>query len=102
MANKLTESSVETIQKFIIEGRKILFKEDLKIFVQIRFNPNDTDGSQKWKIIFGGNEFHTKEIFINIPSKTESHFYENLNGFKHHIVCQANTILFEKNQCNIN
>ena len=101
MSIKLAEANAEQIQQFIIEGRKILFKEENKIFVEIRFNHNDIDGTRKWRVIFNDNEFHTSEIFIEIPCKTESKFYEELGGFKHHIVCSANRINFENNLCNI-
>lgn len=99
MSIKLAEANVQSIQEFILEGKKILFKEDDLIFVEIRFNHNDIDGTRKWRVIFNGNEFHTSEIFIFIPSRTESKFYEQLGGYKHHIVCDASTITFEKNIC---
>jgi hypothetical protein len=99
MSIKLAEANVEKIQQFIIEGKKILFQEESKIFVEIRFNHNDIDGTRKWRVIFNGNEFHTSEIFIEIPCKTESKFHEELQGYKHHIVCNALTITFDKNIC---
>jgi hypothetical protein len=101
MANKELQNTSSVIQNFIIEGRKIFFKEDSKIFVEIRFNHNDVDGTRKWRVIFNENEFHTSEIMINIPSMTQSKFYEELGGYKHHIVCSANTINFQNNVCNI-
>jgi hypothetical protein len=101
MSIKLAEANAEQIQQFIIEGKKILFKEESKIFIEIRFNNNDVDGTRKWRVIFNGNEFHTSEIMINIPSMTQSKFYEELGGYKHHIVCSANTINFQNNVCNI-
>lgn len=99
MSIKLNEATTEQIQQFIIDGKKILFQEDSKIFVQIRFNHNDIDGTRKWRVIFNGNEFHTQEIYIEIPSRTESSYYEELQGYKHHIVCDANNIFFEHNRC---
>lgn len=99
---KLSESNQQTIQNFIIEGRKIFFKEEEKtIFTQIRFNPEDTDGTKKWRVIFNSNEFFTSEIFIDIPTRTQSDYYEELGGYKHHIVCDANQILFKENKCMI-
>lgn len=101
MGIKMSTGNQESIQKLIIEGNKVLFKEDGVIFVQIRFNNNDVDGTRKWRVIFNGNEFHTSEIFVEIPSRTESKFYEDLGEYKHHIVCKANTVNFEKNICTI-
>ena len=81
---------------FIIEGRKLFFKENQPMFVEIRFNNNDVDGTRKWRVIFSGKEFHTAEIFIEIPCKTESKFYEDLGGYKHHIVADAKEVVFDK------
>lgn len=94
--------SKDSIQNLILSGKNIVFKKnDSLIFVEIRFNHNDIDGTRKWRIIFRGCEFHTSEIFINIPSRTESKFDEYLRGYKHHIVCDANEIKFENNVANI-
>jgi hypothetical protein len=101
MANKELQNTSNVIQNFIIEGRKLFFKEKQPIFVEIRFNHNDVDGTRKWRVIFNGKEFHTAEIFIEIPCKTESKFYEDLGGYKHHFVCNANIIYFENNICRI-
>ena len=101
MENKELHNTSSVIQNFIIEGRKLFFKENQPMFVEIRFNNNDVDGTRKWRVIFSGKEFHTAEIFIEIPCKTESKFYEDLGGYKHHIVCNANFIYFENNICKI-
>lgn len=101
MGIKMSTGNQESIQKLILEGNRVLFKEDGVIFVEIRFNNNDVDGTRKWRVIFNGNEFHTSEIFVEIPSRTESKFYEDLGEYKHHIVCNANTVNFEKNICTI-
>lgn len=98
---KKTQSK-DSVQELILIGKNIVFKEENKtIFVEIRFNHNDTDGTRKWRVIFKGNEFHTSEIVINIPSKTESKFDEYLGGYKHHIVCDALKIVFKDNIANI-
>jgi hypothetical protein len=101
MANKELKNTPSSIQQFILDGHKLFFKEKQSIFVEIRFNHNDVDGTRKWRVIFNEKEFHTSEIFIEIPCKTESKFYEELGGFKHHIVCSANKIIFENNICKI-
>lgn len=101
MANKELQNTPISIQQFILNGDKLFFKEKQPIFVEIRFNHNDVDGTRKWRVIFNGKEFHTSEILIEIPCKTESKFHEDLGGYKHHIVCNANKILFEKNICTI-
>ena len=43
-----------------------------------------------------GLEFHVSEIKITIPCRTESEFYEDLGGYKHHIVMDANEVVFDK------
>jgi hypothetical protein len=102
MKTNQLQDSFSVIQNFISNGNKLFFKEKQPIFVEIRFNNNDVDGTKKWRIIFNGKEYHVGEIFIEIPCKTESKFHEELGGFKHHIVCNANKIFFEKNICKIN
>jgi hypothetical protein len=90
-------ASATAMQEMILEGRKILMKKpDSKYFIQIRFNHNDIDGTRKWRVIMDGLEFHVSEIKITIPCRTESEFYEDLGGYKHHIVMDANEVVFDK------
>lgn len=85
------------LQNLILEGRKILMKKpEGKYFIQIRFNHNDVDGTRKWRVIMDGLEFHVSEIIISIPCRTESEYFEDLGGYKHHIVADANSVLFDK------
>lgn len=87
----------ETIQKYILEGRKVLLKKENETsFVRIRFNNNDTDGTTKWRVIINGNLFHTSEIVINCQTRTLTENFEDV-GIKHHITCNASEILFENN-----
>lgn len=90
-------TTASNLQDLILEGRKILMKKpEGKYFVQIRFNHNDIDGTRKWRVILDGLEFQVSEIKINVPCKTESELYEDLNGYKHHIVADANSVVFDK------
>jgi len=91
----------ETIQKFISEGREVvMMKENETSFVRIRFNNDDTDGTNKWRILINGNEFYTSEIIINCPTRTLTEKFEEI-GIKHHIVCEAKKIVFKGNMANI-
>ena len=90
-------STATALQNLILEGRKIMMKKpEGKYFVEIRFNHNDIDGTRKWRVILDGLEFHVAEIIVSIPCRTESKFYEDLGGYKHHIIADANEILFNK------
>ena len=90
-------TTATALQKMILEGRKILMKKpDGTYFIQIRFNHNDIDGTRKWRVILDGLEFHVSEIVLSIPCRTESEFYEDLGGYKHHIVADANEVVFDK------
>ena len=96
-------TTASNLQNFISEGRKILMKKpDGEYFIQIRFNHNDIDGTRKWRVILDGLEFQVSEIMINIPCKTESEFFEDLGGYKHHIVTNAPSVIFEKTIAYIN
>ena len=87
----------ETIQKYILEGRKVLIKKENETsFVRIRFNNNDTDGTQKWRVIINGNLLHTSEIVVNCQARTLTETFEDV-GVKHHFICHATEILFENN-----
>jgi hypothetical protein len=87
----------ETIQKYILEGRKVLLKKENETsFVRIRFNNNDTDGTTKWRVIINGNLLHASEVVINCQTRTLTETFEDV-GVKHHFTCQANEILFENN-----
>lgn len=98
----LKQTTKETLQIYILEGRKIILKKlDEKQKVQIRFNHWDTDGTRKWRVIVDGVEFHTSEIVITTNSRTESEYFENLNEYKHHIIVDANQVEFNKNIANI-
>lgn len=91
------QDTKETIQKYILEGRKVLIKKENETsFVRIRFNNNDTDGTTKWRVIINGNLFHTSEIVFNCQTRTMTENFDEV-GIKHHIVCNANEIIFKNN-----
>ena len=95
-------SATDSIQKFIVEGREVVMKKENETsFVRIRFNNMDTDGTEKWRIIINGNEFHTSEIIINCPTRTFTEKFEDV-GVKHHVVCDAKEIIFKNNIATIN
>jgi hypothetical protein len=95
-------STLDNIQKFIIEGREVVIKKENETsFVRIRFNNMDTDGSEKWRVLINGNELHTSEIIINCPTRTFSEKFEDV-GIKHHVVCDAKEIIFKNNIAHIN
>ena len=90
-------TTATALQDLILEGRKIIMKKpNGKYFIQIRFNHNDIDGTRKWRVIMDGLEFHISEIIITTPCRTESEFYEDLGGYKHHIVADAKEVVFDK------
>jgi hypothetical protein len=94
----IKQTTKEILQSFILEGKKIILKKENETqFIQIRFNLNDFDGTTKWRVIVDGIEYFTSEIKIEISCKTESEFYEDLGGYKHHIVLQANKVEFYNN-----
>jgi hypothetical protein len=97
MEIKKNSTTASNLQDLILEGRKILMKKpEGKYFIQIRFNHNDIDGTRKWRVILDGLEFHVSEIVLSIPCKTESELYEDLNGYKHHIVADSDSVVFDK------
>jgi hypothetical protein len=97
MEIKKNSTTASNLQNLILEGRKILMKKsEGKYFIQIRFNHNDIDGTRKWRVIIDGLEFHVSEIVLSIPCKTESELYEDLNGYKHHIVADSDSVVFDK------
>ena len=99
---KEQQTQTQIIQKSITEGRQVIMKkENQTSFVRIRFNNMDTDGLEKWRIIINGNEFHVSEILINCKTRTLTEKFEDV-GIKHHIVCDANQIIFKDNVANIN
>ena len=96
---KLTQT--EIIQQNIKEGRLVVMKkENQNLLIRIRFNNMQTDDSEKWRLLVNGNEFHTSEIIINCSTRTFTEKFEDV-GIKHHIVCDAKEIIFEKNIANI-
>jgi hypothetical protein len=103
METKKNSTTATALQNLILEGRKIIMKKpEGKYFVEVRFNHNDIDGTRKWRVILDGLEFHVSEIILSIPCRTESKFYEDLGGYKHHIVADANEVLFNKSIAYIN
>ena len=96
--NKMGITSTESLQNFILEGRKILLKKQSgKQKIRIRFNNKDVDGTRKWRVIVENVEFHTSEIKILIESRTESEFFKELDEYKHHIVVDSNQVEFKNN-----
>lgn len=97
MEIKKNSTTASNLQNLILEGRKILMKKpEGKYFIQIRFNHNDIDGTRKWRVILDGLEFHVSEIVLSIPCRTESEFHEDLGGYKHHIVADTDSVVFDK------
>lgn len=97
MEVKKNSTTPSQLQEFILEGRKIIMKKpEGKYFIEIRFNHTDIDGTRKWRVILDGLEFHVSEIMISIPCRTESKFYEDLGGYKHHIVADSKEVVFDK------
>jgi hypothetical protein len=76
-------------------------KEHESLFVRIKFNDDDTDGSEKWRLLINGNEFYTREILINCPTRTLTEKFEDI-GIKHHVVCEAKEVIFKDNVAIIN
>lgn len=99
---KSKETQTETIQRNIKEGRQVVMKkENESLFIRIRFNNNQTDDSEKWRLLVNGNEFHTSEILINCPTRTLTERFEDV-GIKHHVVCEAKEVIFKDNVAIIN
>ena len=97
---KLTQT--EIIQANIREGRQVVMKkENETLFIRIMFNNMDTDGSEKWRLLVNGNEFHTSEIIINCSTRTLTENFIDV-GIKHHIVCEAKEVIFKDNIATIN
>jgi hypothetical protein len=95
---EIKQTTKEILQGFILEGKKIILKKENQTqFIQIRFNLNDSNGKTKWRVIIDGIEYLTSEVKIIIPCNTESEFYEDLGGYKHHIVTVANKVEFDNN-----
>jgi hypothetical protein len=95
---KAKEKKIKTIQRQILDGRKVqlISSEKLTSLVRLRYNNTDTDGTKKWRIIIHEEEYHTSEIKISCPTRTLTENFEGI-GEKHHIVCDAVGIIFENN-----
>jgi len=100
--NQKGETKTQIIQTNILEGRKVALvsSEKLTSLVRIIYNNNDTDGTQKWRVIIDDQEFKTSEIKISIPTRTLTETFEGI-GEKHHFVCDSKVVIFENNVANI-
>ena len=100
--NQKGETKTQTIQRNILEGRKVALvsSEKLTTLVRIRYNNTDTDGTQKWRVIIDDEEFFTSEIKISIPTRTLTETFEGI-GEKHHFGCDSKVVIFENNIANI-
>ena len=93
-----TNSVQQTLQESISKGNHVVIqKENAKSFVQIRFNNKDIDGTKKWRVIIDSVEYLVSEIEILTHSRTQSDFFEDLQEYKHHIVVDAQKIVFNNN-----
>jgi hypothetical protein len=92
----------DAIQRFILEGREVILKKENETsFVRIRFNNEDTDGTQKWRVLINGNELRTSEVIINCQARTLTEEFQEI-GVKHHVVCDAKEIIFKNNIATVN
>lgn len=97
MELKKNSTTATELQYLILQGRKIIMKKpEGKYFIEIRFNHNDIDGTRKWRVIMDSLEFQISEIILSVPTRTQSKFYEDLGGYKHHIVADAKEVVFDK------
>jgi hypothetical protein len=93
---------LQSIQKFITEGREVLIKKENETsFVRIYPNNSDIDETQKWCISINGNEFYTSEVLIKCFTRTLTQNIQEIS-IKHHIICEAKEILFKNNVATIN
>jgi|LakMenEpi03Aug12_release.lakeMendotaPanAssembly.Ray.scaffolds.fasta_scaffold00162_129 hypothetical protein len=99
---KKVVNTKDAIQRFILEGREVILKKENETsFVRIRFNNEDTDGTQKWRVLINGNELRTSEVIINCQVRTLTEEFQEI-GIKHHIVCDAKEIIFKNNIATVN
>ena len=85
----------KVIQSSIDENRQVVFmKENEKTTVRIRFNNQDTDGTKKWRLLIGGNEFHVQEAIFHCKTRTISEELPEV-GLKHHIYAEAEKVVIE-------
>jgi adenylylsulfate kinase len=90
-------SKLDSVQKFILEGREVVLKkEDETSFVRIYNNNSATQSSEKWLLIINGNKFHTSEVNINCRTRTFTGKFEDMD-IENHIVCDANEVKFKNN-----
>jgi hypothetical protein len=99
---KKVVNTKDAIQRFILEGREVILKKENETsFVRIRFNNEDTDGTQKWRVLINGNELRTSEVIINCQARTLTEEFQEI-GVKHHVVCDAKEIIFKNNIATVN
>lgn len=69
------------------------------IDVKIRYNTLCNDNHTFWRILIDGEERTASNIIVNVPVHTtrdivwDSSRYENVD--KHHISCQANSVIWK-------
>lgn len=69
---------------------------ELEVLIRFNTNYNQEDPhSKEWRVIVNGEEKLCNTIDIECSSKTSKNFIEGV-GFKWHIQCDANKLIFEK------
>jgi len=70
--------------------------------IKIRFNTECTDNRLYWRVLIDGIEHLAENVFINVPVYTSGDFLPEKNQIKHHISCESDNLVWEKDVLNIN
>jgi hypothetical protein len=69
--------------------------------VRIRYNTKVTEGSDlNWRVLIDGIEHLATNVKLSIPTHTSNELIDGVE--KWHIVCEANSIIWNKTECTIN
>jgi hypothetical protein len=59
--------------------------------IRLRYNTNDTNGKNPWRLLIDGKENLVKEVRFEIPVSTTTDIIPEV-GIKYHIGAEANSV----------
>lgn len=63
--------------------------------IRLRYNTNDTNGENPWRLLIDGKENLVKEVRFEIPVSTTTDIIPEV-GIKYHIGAEANSVEINK------
>lgn len=69
--------------------------------IKLRYNTEcKGENNLYWRVLIDGEQHLASNVIINVPVTTTMDFVENV-GYKHHVSCKANNLIWKETELTI-